>query len=284
LKQPRDVVEVGPFAALACTFSFATNVAALARFVERAYRHFPPGRGAPLRFGVFERPGADGGRRWALTSGDEDLSESRHAWGAVSELVWHVNRRALAPGADDHLLLHAGAVAGDRGAVVLPAASGSGKSTLVAGLVRAGFAYLSDEAAVIERGACVVHPYPKPISVSRGSWAALADLTPAVEAELEPYLRDWHLDPGVIGSAGVSGPAAPQLLVFPTYREGSPLRVEPFSRGSAVLEAAHHSFDFHAAGDWGLGLLAELARRTTAYRLVYGDLEQAVGAVRELAA
>jgi hypothetical protein len=48
-------------------------------------------------------------------------------------------------------VLHAGAVVGERGAVVLRGAGGAGKSTLVAAAWRAGFGVLADESILVSR-------------------------------------------------------------------------------------------------------------------------------------
>ena len=68
----------------------------------------------------------------------------------LNHFAWHVNSHAM-QAATDRLVIHSGAAVSPRGgAVLLPGPSGSGKTGLVAGLVRAGFGYLSDEAAGID--------------------------------------------------------------------------------------------------------------------------------------
>lgn len=62
------------------------------------------------------------------------------------------------------LFVHAGAVAVDGGALILPGRSYAGKSTLVAALLRAGAQYLSDEYAVVDEQG-FVRPFAKPVSV-----------------------------------------------------------------------------------------------------------------------
>lgn len=73
-------------------------------------------------------------------------------------------RSAVALNAPEHVFVHAGVVACEGRAIVLPGASLTGKSTLVAELVRAGATYFSDEFAVLDAGGRV-HPYPKPLSI-----------------------------------------------------------------------------------------------------------------------
>jgi hypothetical protein len=66
--------------------------------------------------------------------------------------------------APNRIFVHAGVVAHEGRAIVVPGLSMAGKTTLVLALVRAGAAYYSDEFAVLdEQGQ--VHPYAKPVSV-----------------------------------------------------------------------------------------------------------------------
>lgn len=73
-------------------------------------------------------------------------------------------RLFIARKAPNAIFVHAGAVAHNGKAIVLPGLSFAGKTTLVAALVKAGATYYSDEFAVLdEQGR--VHPYPKPLSL-----------------------------------------------------------------------------------------------------------------------
>lgn len=73
-------------------------------------------------------------------------------------------RAEVSSRAVDWTFIHAGVVALDDRALVIPGRSFSGKTTLVGELIRAGAAYFSDEYAVLD-GDGRVHPYPKPLSV-----------------------------------------------------------------------------------------------------------------------
>src|SRR5215213_8179122 len=59
-------------------------------------------------------------------------------------------RTWIAVQAPNSIFVHAGAVAHNGGAIIVPGESFSGKTTLVAELVRRGAIYLSDEFAVID--------------------------------------------------------------------------------------------------------------------------------------
>lgn len=73
-------------------------------------------------------------------------------------------RLFIARKAPDTVFVHAGAVAHDGKAILLPGLSFAGKTTLVAALVEAGATYFSDEFAVLDAEGRV-HPYPKPLSL-----------------------------------------------------------------------------------------------------------------------
>jgi hypothetical protein len=73
-------------------------------------------------------------------------------------------RSRVAVLAPDHVFIHAGVVAHEGRALLLPGRSLAGKTTLVAALVSQGAGYLSDEFAVLDADG-LVHPYPKPLSV-----------------------------------------------------------------------------------------------------------------------
>ena len=66
--------------------------------------------------------------------------------------------------APNRIFIHAGVVAHEGRAIVIPGQSFAGKTSLVLALVRAGAVYYSDEFAVLdEKG--LVDPYAKPVSV-----------------------------------------------------------------------------------------------------------------------
>ncbi len=73
-------------------------------------------------------------------------------------------RAFLAQRAPEHVFVHAGAVALDGRAIVLPGRSFAGKTTLVGALLRAGATYYSDELVVLDADG-LAHPYACPLSV-----------------------------------------------------------------------------------------------------------------------
>ena len=112
--------------------------------------------------------------------------------------------------APDTIFVHAGVVAFNGKALVVPGKSFAGKTTLVAALVRAGATYYSDEFAVLdERGA--IHPYPKPLSIRppENRWVQVNHPVDTLEGEvgngpvpLELVAKSPHIDPERLGNPG----------------------------------------------------------------------------------
>lgn len=86
--------------------------------------------------------------------------------------------------------VHAGVVAWQGQAVVLPGSSHFGKSTLVAELVRLGATYYSDEYGLIDAEGRV-HAYPRPMLLRNGRPEAVA--TPVQEPGTAPVPVRWIL-------------------------------------------------------------------------------------------
>lgn len=110
-------------------------------------------------------------------------------------------RTAIALAAPGLVFVHAGVVAVDGRAIVLPGRSMAGKTTLTAALVRAGATYLSDEYAPLDADG-LVHPYPRRLSV-RG---------PAGRREVPV---------GDLGGRSASGPLPVALVATITHRPGA---------------------------------------------------------------
>jgi hypothetical protein len=120
--------------------------------------------------------------------------------------------------APDRIFVHAGVVAHNRRAILVPGLSFAGKTTLVLALVRAGAVYYSDEFAILDQDG-LVHPYAKPVSVRNGGRVQS-------DHDIERY-------------GGVAGtePIEVGAVVFTQFRPGAewnPTQLSP-ARGALVL-------------------------------------------------
>ena len=277
----------GPFRALAHDFVVRTSDPALGEYLGAVLDPLSVDRSSDGRAGLPAYSVVDRGdatkNRYALYFGRERLALSPSGSFVVATLLWHVNRRAVESG-DEFVLVHAGAVEWDGRAALFPAPMESGKTTLVAGLVRAGARYLSDEAAAIDPDTLLVHPFPKALTVDVGSWEVLADLTPAVDPEVTRryLLTEWHVDARTIRSDAIAEATPPAFVIAPRYERDAATALLPMTRAEAVMEMGQNSFNLSRHGRRGVEALAMVARRSTCHRLVVGDLGVACELLRDV--
>lgn len=81
--------------------------------------------------------------------------------GASAAAAYRALLRELFAALEGFVILHAGVVACDTGAVLIAGPPGVGKTTLVLELVKAGMTFFSDDFCPIDRTAGLVHPYPR---------------------------------------------------------------------------------------------------------------------------
>jgi hypothetical protein len=157
------------------------------------------------------------------------------------------------------VFVHAGVVAWEGRAILIPGRTMSGKSWLVRALVRAGAEYYSDEFAVLDRRGRV-HPYPLPLSI-RGP--------------------DGHSAPAVESLGGRTGrkPLPVALVALTRYVPGRTWRPRVLTQGRAVLELLNHTVSARRVP--GRALEA-LTRAVSQARVVKGARGEADEAVREI--
>jgi hypothetical protein len=184
--------------------------------------------------------------------------------------------------ARDFLFLHAGAVAGDRQRLILPAEPGTGKSTLVASLLRDGFLYLSDELAPIDPVTTGVFAFPKHIAVSNHGLEHIAGGEPDMPEgypELSRELPDRHLRPTDLGS-GVGKAGHVDAIVFLAADRNGPPVLNPISRPETIARLLGHALNAELYGDRGLKMLARTAASAEAFELTGGSSADRAGLLR----
>ncbi len=152
----------------------ADDTDALAHLAARppaAWRAVPTGRADRLYSVTWD----DDFACYVLSVGSVRIGRATTLDGALDALEVDA-RHFVAEFARGSVFIHAGTVAVEGRAVVIPGRSGTGKSTLVAALVGRGAIYYSDEYAVFDdRGQ--VHSYLKPLYLrSEGRGKAAADI------------------------------------------------------------------------------------------------------------
>jgi hypothetical protein len=269
------------FRTLEYDFAVRSSHAGIGRFIDEMYSPSAiPGQPA-VWYSI--RHDLTGRTPHALYVDRECLTRSARPARVMAYLTWHVNRCVIDTGSR-FVLLHAAAAARDGVAVLLPAAMEAGKTTLVAGLVRRGFQYLTDEAAAIEPDSLEIEPFPKPLSIDPGSWSVLPELRPVVESSTAAYLEEqWQVTPKVMRPDAISPRVPVDLVVFPRYDAGSATVLEPVSRSEALVSMMQQTFHFHRDGRRNLEVLGRLVGASSCWRLVASDLDEACDAIGRLA-
>ncbi len=131
--------------------------------------------------------------------------------------------------------IHGGVVERNGRCVVLPAESGSGKTCLVAGLVRNGWQYLSDECAPFEESDLRLHPIPIAMATKEGAWPVLRPSYPEL-AETPTHLReDGKLVRYLLPPPNSIAPNRPdgyraRWIIFPSYSPTAKTELQPLPR------------------------------------------------------
>ena len=182
----------------------------------------------------------------------------------------------------EYLFLHAGALAKNNKAVLLPGPSGSGKSTLTLGLLNYGYQYLTDEVVVIDLSDLRVLPFQRPIYIY--GWQSVAS------AEVEKFFKFYRFKERYGNTMQPWQYAVPQheavlpkdtsfevaWIVFPSYNETQrDSYLKPMSRAAAAFNLMQNGWNTQYFTDFGLQLCSELVKKADCYELVMGDLKEA---------
>jgi hypothetical protein len=264
------------YRALGYDFRLQTAHADLGLFLDRFIKQFrvSGSGGSSYRVTI-----ADAGRPVELYLDGHRLCRGESRYVVLDYLLWHVNLRAIGHG-DGHVLLHAAAVSWQGRGVLLAGPADSGKTTTVAGLTRAGFAYLTDEAAALDPVTGLLHPYPRSLWMERRSVKAVFGGIPSRHAHVPN--DNYHVAPTELRRRSIGGSCPVRYVVFPRYEAAATTVLEPLGRAEAVAALARNAFNLSQFGSPGVRLLADVARAAECYRLRIGDLPSAISIVRDL--
>ena len=179
--------------------------------------------------------------------------------------------------------VHAGAAAGPRGAVIVAGRSGQGKSTLVLGLVRRGFALLSDELALLDPEAGLVRAYPRAVHVRPATIRLIPEL-----AVLEDRPRhelgggsEWSVTAaevaGLLGSrVADAAPPAAVVLLDGTPDPAAPPRIRDAFPAVATLELLRSTWAASADFAGTLEAVGGMLSGVPCVRLSAGELNRTI--------
>lgn len=292
---PADVAALLAGPGLALDFGQAralvrSHLPELAAVVQRVYGAFEHDAGVAFHdLAVTVQP-VPGLRRYVapqieIVSDAEVLFEPFPAHLHLPLLEWGMNWQ-IAKRFFHCLLLHAGVVELGGRAVVMPALPGSGKSTLTAALALSGFRLLSDEFGVVDLADHRLYPMLRPTALKNESIDVIERFsTRAVIGPRFPGTRKGtvaHVAPDAASYGDRHVPARAALLLFPQFRAGAPVTIEPMAKARAFAKLAVNSFNYEALGRSGFDAVDDVVRHATVARLTYGDLHAACAAIRAL--
>ena len=270
------------YRALSYTFRVRTQHPEIGRHFDRLLADFRSRRvpGVPT-FQITHRAAAS--QPYAVYRGGRIIQRAPSLAPIIDWVLWQATQEAVER-TTEYLALHAGAVARNGKAILLPAPPDSGKTTLSAALTRAGFSYLSDEVALIEPDTALLHPYARALWMEIPSIDLMGpDVRQAIPSDLLALGRgQYQITPNELRPGSVGKPTRVRFVVAPMYRRGSKTTLEPMSRAEALVAMADQSFNFGRFGVKALPLLERVVKGAECYRLAMGDLEAAVRMVGDL--
>jgi len=195
--------------------------------LKHVLSHLPPGwkpsrprkvdRLYSFLIGVNESPGRRRGLN-VLYADDNRIASARSLDQAIDAFESDL-QLFVADTSPRRVFIHAGVVAVQGKAVVIPGRSFSGKTSLVAALVKAGAIYYSDEYAVIDDKG-LVHHYARPLSIREDGYLGKA--------------KRYQVE--ALGGRAGAKPLPVGLVVVSTYKSGARWRPRGLSAGEGALE------------------------------------------------
>jgi len=265
--------------ALALDFSLAVEDAEFGGYLEWLLDGFVEPDEPGTQYTVV--PGIDDADGVQLLLDGELVLQAADTRAFAASLVQWLNQQATNP--EYAVMSHAGGVERGGVACVLPAHMESGKTTLTTGLVRHGYAYLTDEAVAFDWETGEIDPYPKPLSIDPGSQFLFPELAPPLPPGVESTdSAQWQVPPSTIRPDAVGARCRARYVVFPKYEEGAATRLEPIGRAEGLVELAKNTFRFREHPRRGLDSLARVIRDVDCYRLTVGDLDRACELIDDL--
>ncbi|MEO8360939.1 MAG: hypothetical protein ABI672_12980 [Vicinamibacteria bacterium] len=232
----------------------AKNAAALAQLVSwlpRAMTLATPGD-VPVLYSYLEGGAAPGSkvkrfhilyRNFLRVARSLDLDDLRSAFGRDLNMYIgeHASRR---------IFVHAGVVAIDGAAVLIPGKSFSGKTTLTRALVDRGGVYFSDEYAVLDsRGN--VSPWAEPLSIRKNG---------ARESGEKHSAESLGMQTG-------RGSLPVRLVVMTSFKEGQRFKPRTVTPGAGALGLLEHTLPARRRPE---AALKSLASAVTGARILHG--------------
>lgn len=187
--------------------------------------------------------------------------------------------------------MHAAAVSQAGSVFLMPGVSGAGKSTLTAYLVAHGWGYLGDDIVALGRAPQAndfeIHRFPTAIGLKQGSWPVLREHYPDMDRlPVIPYAdRQSRFLPIRENRAQLDMPQRLRAILLPTYTPGGRLEIDPISPVQALCELTRAGVATRqTVHEQHAEILLDMLENIPAYRLTYGELNEAASGLESLMA
>jgi hypothetical protein len=192
--------------------------------------------------------------------GGEKLSESRDLTLLLDGLESDI-QLFVAEYAPRRVFIHAGVVAWQGKAIIIPGRSYSGKTTLTREFVRAGAAYYSDEYAVLDSNG-LVHPYPRPLGIR----------------ETAAFVQTKHTIESLGGKAGKK-PLPVGIVIVSKFKQGAKWRPQRLSAGQGTLELLANAVAIRRAPEMTLAALQPIVSNALIFKGNRGEAKYVVDSI-----
>lgn len=163
--------------------------------------------------------------------------------------------------------VHAGVVAIDGEALILPGLSRAGKSTLVLALLQQGAEFLSDELLVFDPDNRVLLPFPRAVKVRDECVGYFPDLAQSFVGEGEcRFLRSDGLE-----GLQIASEAKPAHIAAPRWQAGDTNQVESLTRGEGLIHLLGSALNFGSHRSSSIDHLAEMVGSAGCSSVTWSD-------------
>lgn len=187
----------------------------------------------------------------------------------ISEIV----ASRLAAHTTDGVALHAGAVGWNGRSILIPGQSGAGKSSLTAWFVDKGFAYLTDELAVLTADGAVAG-LSRALMLKRASDTFVSALPRFASSQRHEAGETLMLRPERPDGQAPAALLPCGLIIFPSFTPGAELTIRSLTSARACIGLMGCNVNSRNLPDGGFTIISGLARRVTAVELSYGAFDQ----------
>ncbi len=201
---------------------------------------------------------------------------------ALDRLEWSITTRILH--AHRHFLqIHAAALVGEQGALMIVGPSGSGKSSLALSLLLQGWKCLSDEIVFIDPSSLRIFSFPRNFHLSRETLRHFPALVMRDDVlAFTDASGKSRIDPALITGEWTTISAQPWCLVFPAHGPDYLAALTPLGQTHSLTLLTAQTLNLGEFGMRGLEALAHFAGKCDSYMLTSNDLSSASGILSHL--